>query len=203
MMGAFEQRSFVLRPRAGAGDRVYWDVQWRFRVGPDRAWTLKKRRLGLAWLEPDDGGGWRKRRGRCREGSLDERAALLDAREAMERQVDEAVHAAEHARLAEQRSATFRGLANDWLHWFDRIRGIKPSTLRDYRTLLREPGQPHARGGGRSVGRIVKAFGDELAAEITTADVSAFLRARRRRAVGPQRQQAPSGPALDVRVRLP
>jgi integrase len=172
-----EQRSFVLRPRAGAGDHVYWDAQWRFRVGADGAWSLKKRRLGLAWLEPgEDGSGWRKRHGRCREGWLDERAALLAARVAMERQVDEAVNAARHARRAEQRSATFRGLADDWLHWLERIRGIKPSTLRDYRTLLREPGQPYARGNGRSAGRIMRAFGDELVAEISTADVSAFLR---------------------------
>lgn len=171
-----EQSSFVLRPRAGAGDRVYWDAQWRFRSDPAGTWTLKKRRLGLAWLEPDDEGGWRKRRGRCREGWLDERTALLAAREAMERQVDEAVNAAQHARMAEQRSATFRGLSDDWLHWLERIRGIKPSTLRDYRTLLREPGQPYARGNGKSAGRIMKAFGNELVAEVTTADVSAFLR---------------------------
>ncbi len=53
---------------------------------------------------------------------------------------------------------------------------MKPSTLRDYRTLLREPGAPHLRGPGRSAGRIMEAFGDALVAEGTTTDVSAFLR---------------------------
>jgi integrase len=83
---------------------------------------------------------------------------------------------ARRARLGAQRSATVRGLAEDWLHWLERIRGVKPSTLRDYRTLLREPGQAYQRGPGRSAGRIMGTFGDMLVAEVSTADVSAFLR---------------------------
>jgi integrase len=173
---AIEQTNLVLRPRAGTGDRVYWDAQWRYRPDVSAAWRLKKQRLGLAWLEAGDEGGWRKRRGRCRDGWLDERAAHLAAREAMDIQAREAAEEAWRARLAAQRSATVRGLAEDWLHWLERIRGVKPSTLRDYRTLLREPGTPHRRGPGRSAGRIMGTFGDVLVAEVTTADVSTFLR---------------------------
>ncbi len=152
---AIEQANLVLRPRPGAGDRVYWDAQWRFRADPGQPWRLKKRRLGLAWLEADGEGGWRKRRGRCREGWLDERAAHLAAQAAMDVQAREAADEAPRACLVAQRSATFRGLSADWLHWLERIRGIKPSTLRDYRTLLREPGQPYLRGPGKSAGRIM------------------------------------------------
>ena len=59
-----QQSSLFLRPKAGAGGRVYWDAQWRYRVGSGD-WRQKTRRLGLAWQEPDGNGGWRKRRGRC------------------------------------------------------------------------------------------------------------------------------------------
>ena len=67
------------------GEKVYWDAQWRFRVGSGEPWKLRKKRLGLAWLEPDEqaAGGWRKRKGRRPEGWLDERAAMLAADEAM------------------------------------------------------------------------------------------------------------------------
>jgi integrase len=173
---AIEQTNLVLRPRAGAGDRVYWDAQWRYRASGADAWRLKKHRLGLAWLEADDEGGWRRRRGRCREGWLDERAAILAAQEAMRAQAREAADEARRALLAAQRSSTVRGLSEDWMHWLERIRGAKPATLRDYRTLLREPGQPYLRGDGKSAGRIMGTFGDKLAAEVTTADVTAFLR---------------------------
>ena len=174
---AIQQTNLVLRPRAGAGDRVYWDAQWRYRVDPSQPWRLKKQRLGLAWLEADEqGGGWRRRRGRCRDGWLDERAAHLAAKEAMDAKARDAADEARRLRLAAQRSATVRGLAEDWLHWLERIRGVKPSTLRDYRTLLREPGQAYLRGPGKTAGRIMAIFGDTLVAEVTTPDVSEFLR---------------------------
>jgi integrase len=171
-----EQTNLVLRARSGAGDRVFWDAQWRFRLHPSQPLRLKKQRLGLAWLERDPSGGWRKRRGRCRNGWLDERAAHLLAHEAMEAQARDAADEARRARFAAQRSATVRGLADDWLHWLEHIRGVKPSTVRDYETLLREPGQPFRRGAGQSLGRIMGTFGDRFAAEVTTAEVSAFLR---------------------------
>ncbi|MGA2011479.1 MAG: tyrosine-type recombinase/integrase [Solirubrobacteraceae bacterium] len=171
-----EQANLVLRARAGAGDTVYWDAQWRNRADHSQPWRLKKKRLGRAWLELDQAGDWQKRKGRCREGWLDERAAPVAVLDAMSIQASEAADQALHARLAAQRSATVRGLAEDWLHWLERIRGVKPSTVRDYRTIVREAGQAYQRGTGKSRGRIMATFGDALAAEVTTAEVSAFLR---------------------------
>src|ERR1700729_857464 len=86
-----EQTNLVIRLREGAGDKCYWDAQWRYRIGPLEPWRLKKRRLGLAWQERDEGGAWRKRRGRCPEGWLDERAAHLAAVAAMDAQADELI----------------------------------------------------------------------------------------------------------------
>jgi len=51
-------------------DKPFYEVKWR-----DATRTQRKRRLGRAWLEPDGEGGWRRRRGRVREGFLNERAA--------------------------------------------------------------------------------------------------------------------------------
>ena len=69
-----------------------------------------------------------------------------------------------------------RALAQEWLLWLQQVRGAKPSTIRDYQTLLREPGAPYKRGKGTSRGRIMEAFGDMPAAAVTTKDVSRFLR---------------------------
>ena len=70
--------------RSAPGGRTYWDAQWRYRAAAGESWRLKKRRLGLAWQEPDGNGGWRKRKGRCPDGWLDERAANVAAVAAME-----------------------------------------------------------------------------------------------------------------------
>src|SRR5579884_3932447 len=88
-----EQGSLVIRLRDGAGGRAYWDAQWRYRRSAAERWRLKKRRLGLAWQERDGSGGWRKRKGRCPEGWLDERQASVAALEAMERHARELLDA--------------------------------------------------------------------------------------------------------------
>lgn len=134
-----EQRNLVLRPRAGSGEKVYWDAQWRFRTEQSEPWRLKKQRLGFAWLERDGRGGWRKRRGRCRPGWLDERAALGAAEAAMSAQVRAVAVERERARRAGAQLTTVRALAAHWLSWLEQVRGAKPSTIRDYQTLLREP----------------------------------------------------------------
>jgi integrase len=170
------QTNLVLTARKGSGEKVYWDAQWRFRVGKSKSWQLKKQRLGLAWLEPDGSGGWRKRKGRCRDGWLDDRAAHLGAEEAMANHVATIRDAAERARLEQELELTVRALAQEWLLWLQQVRGAKPSTVRDYATLLREPGTTHKRGKGASRGRIMEAFGDMPAAAVTTRDVSRFLR---------------------------
>jgi integrase len=170
-----EQANVVLRVRPGSSGKVYWDAQWRFRL-PREPWKLRKKRLGLAWLEPAEAGGWRKRKGRCPDGWLDERAATVAADEAM-RQHAIAVAGAERAAQRErERVPTVRELARDWLLWLEQVRGAKPSTIRDYKALLREPGTPYKRGAGQSRGRIMEAFGDRPVDEVTMKEVSQFLR---------------------------
>lgn len=178
MHGAeLEQTDPILLPRAGTGDRVSWEAKWRYRTGAGEPWIQKKARLGSAWLERDETGeGWRKRKGRCREGWLDERAARLAAETAQREHARGFVEKAAQARAISEQAATVRGVADDWLHWLDHIRGAKPSTVRDYRTLLREPGVAFKRGTQKTRGLIMAAFGDRPAAEVTTAEVNRFLR---------------------------
>jgi integrase/recombinase XerC len=127
-------------------------------------------------MEADGAGGWRKRRGRCPVGWLDERAANVAAVEAMRRHAEELAEQARLRQEAAEQKATVRELAHTWLEWLEHVRGAKPSTLRDYRTLLREPGTPYRRGQGHSPGRIMATFGDLPAAAVKTRDVSLFLR---------------------------
>ena len=176
MLEGLEQTNLVVRVRAGAGGKACWDAQWRYRLGPHEEWRLKKRRLGLAWQEQDRSGGWHKRSGRCPEDWLDERAANNAASAAMAlhgKELDQA--AAEGARrTAAER--TVRALALDWLSWLEGVWGAKPSTVKDYRFLLREPCEPFKRGSGTSPGWIMKAFGDRPADEVKTAEVGRSLR---------------------------
>jgi site-specific recombinase XerD len=55
------------------------------------------------------------------------------------------------------------------------VEDAKPSTLRDYHTLLAEPETPYRRGNGRTLGRIMRALGGLPAADITTAKIDALL----------------------------
>ena len=186
MLNALEQTNLVVRLRAGAKDRAYWDAQWRYRAGRDEPWQLKKRRLGLAWQERDAAGGWRKRRGRCPDGYLDERAANIAAVAAMEAHAQEVAAAEESDARAADAQRTVRALAHDWLSWLSEVWGAKPSTVKDYGFLLREPGEPFKRGAGSSAGRIMNAFGDRPAADVTTAEVSQFLRSLDREGLTPR-----------------
>ena len=170
-----EQGSLFVRPKAGVGDRVFWDAQWRYRVDGG-AWKQKTSRLGPAWQERDAAGAWRKRRGRCPDGWLDERAANIAAVAAMGEHA-ERLGAEHRERVAvATRKVTVRDLAAEWLEWLEEVRGAKPSTIEDYRFLLREPGIKHRRGDGVSSGRIMAAFGDRAYDEVITGDVSRFLR---------------------------
>jgi integrase len=181
-----QQSSLRIRLRQGTGDRVYWDAEWRYRVPPADVWRFKKQRLGLAWQEPDGAGGWRKRRGRCVEGWLDERAANVAAVAAMEDHAQELATGELARRAAEARKATVRELAAEWLEWLREVRGAKPSTVRDYEYLLREPGQAYGRGPRTSTGRIMAALGDRSINEVRTAEVSAFLRTLDREGLTPR-----------------
>lgn len=171
-----EQSSLVVRLREGSGGKVYWDAQWRYRSGRDEPWSFKRKRLGLAWMEPDGAGAWRKRKGRCPDGWLDERAANVAAVAAAGAHVVHVANAAMRAQAELDRGVTVRELAHEWLRWLGQVRGAKPATLRDYGALLREPGERFARGPGESRGRIMAAFAEMPARDVSTSDVSRFLR---------------------------
>ncbi|MHB8657119.1 MAG: tyrosine-type recombinase/integrase [Solirubrobacteraceae bacterium] len=141
-----EQCNLVVRLRQGAQGKAYWDAQWRYR------------------------------KGRCPSGWLDERSANVAAVSAMEGHAVELAESAQRARAVAEHRVTVRELAHEWLSWLEEVMDAKPSTIADYRFLIREPGIPHRRGGGVSHGRIMGALGDLAAAEVTTADVSLFLR---------------------------
>src|ERR1700729_1880356 len=108
-----EQTNLVIRVRGGAQGKAYWDAQWRFRLDRNGPWQLKKQRLGLAWQEPDGTNGWRKRRGRCPEGWLDERAADRAAEEAMRQDVKRLAEEQEEARRKSEQLLTVRAAASE------------------------------------------------------------------------------------------
>lgn len=155
--------------RCGLDGTPFFEAKWR-----DEERQQVKRRLGPAWVEPDEEGGWRKRRGRARDGWLDERAAHAVAAE----KVAEVERERASAVRVEQRAgtATVRRVAHEWLGWKRDVKGAAPSTLRDNESLLAEPGAPYKRGRGTAEGRIMRAFGDRPHDEVTTREVAAFLR---------------------------
>src|SRR5947209_14457119 len=124
--GRIEQCNLVVRLREGAQGKAYWDAQWRYRSGPAESWSLKKRRLGLAWQEPDGNGGWRKRKGRCPDGWLDERTASVTALAAIEEHARELIAEERRRREAAERKPTVRELAQEWLEWLEEVKGAKP-----------------------------------------------------------------------------
>ena len=155
--------------RVGQDGTPFFEAKWR-----DEKRRQVKRRLGPAWVEPDGAGGWRKRSGRPPAGWLDQRAAHVAAAEKVAEVEQERERAAEEA--AREGVATFRRVAHEWLAWKRDVKGGAPSTLRDNALLLRVPGEPHKRGNGTAPGRLMGRFGDRPHDEITTREVSDFLR---------------------------
>jgi integrase len=102
---------------------VYY-AKWRLDDG-----TQVKRRLGPAWLERGRDGLWKRRRGRPRDGFLTEREAIVAMAEAVREH-------AETVGRAQRPDRTFGDVAEDWLRHGERKRGLKRSTLRDYRQVL-------------------------------------------------------------------
>jgi integrase len=171
---------FLLVEELGSGDPV-WAVKWRSADG-----TRVRRRLGArAWVERDAGGGWRPRGGRPREGWLTE----FQARRRMPAFVEaaETELAAARARTAVAAvgfEPTFRALAHAWLEHLEFVQRAKPTTLRDYRSMLAESGVPYRRGNGTTIGRIMAALGDVPAAQVTSAQIDALLIEQARAGVG-------------------
>src|SRR5579884_2121152 len=134
------------------------------------------RALGRAWVEPDGAGGWKRRRGRAPEGWLTE-AQAAERMLALVREHDSEQTLLERdAEERRRRGVTFRELAVEYMRWLEEIKGAKPSTLRDHRLLLAEPGTAYRRGSGVSRGLVMAALGDQPAREVTTREVEDLLR---------------------------
>src|SRR5437588_2464137 len=91
------------------------------------------RALGRAWAESDGSGGWRRKHGRAPEGVLTE-AEAAERMLALVREHDaEQVLLERDTEERRRRGVTFRELAVDYIDWLEKVRGAKPSTLRDHR----------------------------------------------------------------------
>jgi hypothetical protein len=157
--------AILFRPGKGASGEVVSAVaKWRDSTG-----RQNYRRVGRAWVSSDGNGGWRRRRGRPPEGYVDRRAA--------ERAMDALIDETERAMVEIQpnRAATFAQAAAEWREWAEHTKRLRPSTLRNYDSLLSAPGERERKGGQR-VARIMRAFADRPIAEITSAEIERFLR---------------------------
>jgi len=177
--------AFLLVETLKSNGTPVWAVKWRSADG-----KRLRRRLGCAaWVVAVDEGRWRPRSGRPVAGHLTEfqaRRRMSDFVRSVEvERMDGRARAASAAARAEAAGGpAFRSLAHAWLEHLADVQGAKPSTLRDYRSMLAEPGVPHRRGSGRTLGRIMAAFGDIAAAEITAAHIEALLSAHAKEDVG-------------------
>ena len=120
------------------------------------------------------------------EGHYDERRAIVRMAAIIEEHHEAALEAAQLKRAEAERPATFREVAHEWLSWLEVVRGARPSTLRDYRSQLAEPGTPHARGSGVCEGRVMKAFGDLPITAIDVTAIARFLRGLDETGVSPR-----------------
>lgn len=160
-----------------------------------------KRRLGPAWVEPQNGSetpprlrlkhvadGWQKRRGEAPDGWLDESMAVDLMVKAIR------IHAEQMALPADHRVMTFGKVADAWL--VERAadvadHALKASTMKDYRSMLVRASDP-LDGRGRSVSSeakrdddgkprerrawIMRSFDDRAVADVAAKDVDAFMR---------------------------
>lgn len=157
--------------RTSATGSPQYEAKWR-----DSKRRQMKRRLGPAWLERNEDGGWRRRRGRVRAGFLDERRAHVEMARAI------AEHEEELSREPLNRTATFEDASAAWLDHLEHEKRVKPSTLEDYRLMLADPSMPR-RGRQERSARLMRVFGGRKLATITSVDVARFLAALDREAV--------------------
>jgi hypothetical protein len=132
----------VSNPRPSA-----WEADVRCPVPVDTGDSLV-RALGRAWVDSDGNGGWRRRPGRSPGGALTEGGAA-ERMLALVREHD-AEQLERDAEERRRRGVSFRELAAEYLRWLADVKGAKPSTLRDHRCLLAEPGQAYRSGRGSS-----------------------------------------------------
>ena len=144
------------------------------------------RALGRAWVESDGNGGWRRKRGRAPEGVLTEAEAATRMLGLAREHDAEQTMLERDAEERRRRGVTFRELARQYLCWLDEVKGAKPSTLRDHRCVLADPGQSYRRGGGASRGLVMAALGDRPARDVTTREIEELLRSIASTGVAPR-----------------
>lgn len=132
-------------------------------AGRHRAAAQAPARPGVA--EPEPGGGWRKRRGRLRDGFLDERRAYRE----MSQMIDQVE--VEQKVTLRMREARFEDAAELWMEHLEFEKRVKPSTLDRHRTMLAKPEARPCKATGR---RIMREFGGRKLTSITT-DIRRFL----------------------------
>lgn len=156
------------------GSALYWEGSWRDGKKP------VKRRIGKAWLQkrskPISGDGlasWQRSylqpRGSAPEGFL----TAVAAQERLSRMIEQ--HAASQNSPV-QSLTTFGALADAWLA--ERANDVaddvlKPSTLRDYRSMLSRPTDPTMPRGSARAAWLMK---DWEQTEVATIDVEAVER---------------------------
>ncbi|MEN0015747.1 MAG: hypothetical protein AAGC46_20425, partial [Solirubrobacteraceae bacterium] len=157
--------------RQASDGTLFWEAKWR-----DQGRQIKRRIAdGPAWAERDPAGGWRARRGRAGVGTISRDRAAVRAVELVAGVAAE-IDAKERERHRQaERPMTFRNIAAEWLEWVGRVKGAKPSTLVDYRSLLSEPGVPYKDGKGKTLGRIMASLGDRDLRDLKAKDIEAFL----------------------------
>lgn len=156
--------------RADTHGEPKWNAKWSRRGR--QVW----RTIGPAWMQPDGAGGWRPRSGRPRAGHLTEPEAIATMHALIAEHDREQTRLERDADERHRRGATFREVAAEWLEHLERVKGAKPSTLSDYRSLLAEPGVRHRRGPGMTHGRLMAAFGARPIREVDVREIDRYLR---------------------------
>src|ERR1700722_19736550 len=169
-------RPFIRERASGC----FWYAKWSRHGQP------VVRALGRAWVEPDGSGGGRGKRGRAPEGVLTEAEAAGRMLVLMREHDADQTLLERDAEERRRRGVTFRELAGEYLGWLEDVKGAKPSTLRDHRSLLAEPGQAYRRGSGTSRGQIMSALGERPAREVTTREIEDLLRSISSTGVAPR-----------------
>ena len=125
--------------------RPVWAVKWRSADGA----RVKRRMNRGAWMRRGADGRWAPRSGRPQDGELTEfRARRLMPQFVADVEAELAAKRSSAAPSPQRAKPTFRELAHAWLAQLETVDDAKPSTLSDYRALLREPDVPYQRGGG-------------------------------------------------------
>jgi integrase len=176
MSPATSARPFI-RERASG---YFWYGKWSRHGRP------VVRAFGRAWVESDGNGGWRRKPGRAPQGVLTEAVAAARMLALMREHDVEQTLLEREAEERRRRGVTFRELAGEYLRWLEDVKGAKPSTLRDHRSLLAEPGQAYRRGSGASRGQIMCALGERPAREVTTREIEELLRSISATGVAPR-----------------